>query len=69
MPKSSFVQFNLQSNGLALYTPQMQTIVNVNDTWTPYPGSVYRRFALGVYTLVAGDEWGNTAILNFVIKS
>lgn len=39
-------------------------------SWTdPSNDSTYHPFALGTYTLVAGDGWGNFAILHFAVRS
>ncbi len=41
--------------------------VDLNGLWTST--GVLRPFALGVYTLVAGDAWGNLKIVYFQVKT
>ncbi len=46
--------------------------VNVNGTWTGSTNggsSSYHEFSPGIYTVIAGDEWGNLIIVHFSITS
>jgi hypothetical protein len=54
-------------NGSAAYIP-METVIYVNGTWTPYPGTRYLEFQGGPYTIAAGDEWGDLVLLHFYVK-
>jgi hypothetical protein len=60
------------------FTTKINTEVTATGYWTggpsptltnftPGPG-VYTNFTPGVYTIVAGDEWGTLAVLHFVVS-
>jgi hypothetical protein len=46
------------------FNETVNAVVAVRDYWT---GSTARSFTSGVYTVVAGDEWGGVAILHFAV--
>ncbi|MDA4116345.1 MAG: hypothetical protein OK442_07305 [Thaumarchaeota archaeon] len=41
--------------------------VSANGYWTE-TGNTFTNFPAGVYTVVAGDEWGGVAIVHFTVK-
>jgi hypothetical protein len=53
-------------------TIPMESVVSVNGTWIKSSGSgfnsTYHPFAPGVYTVVAGDEWGDTVFVHFTVQ-
>lgn len=64
---------NCNTNCYSSYLTISDTI-NFNGTWTGGQppvgtGSVLMNLSLGTYTVVGGDEWGNIALLHFVVRS
>ncbi len=49
-------------------TMEMSSSLEVSGNWTGAPNAVFTAFTPGVYTLVGGDEWGNVAILHFIVN-
>jgi hypothetical protein len=53
------------SNGYS----KMQYELQLNGSWSGYPpGDVLNNFNSGVYTVVAGDEWGNLVVVHFTVS-
>ena len=51
------------SNGL-----KMQYEINVNGYWPNNASTTSTNFDPGVYTVVAGDEWGALVVLHFTVS-
>jgi hypothetical protein len=50
----------------ACFNETVSATVSVTGYWTGGP-STFTSFPSGVYTVVAGDEWGGLAILHFTV--
>jgi hypothetical protein len=53
-----------QPGGGACLNERINSSVSVAGYWS---GSVFKSFPIGIYTVVAGDEWGGLAILHFAV--
>jgi hypothetical protein len=49
-------------------TEQMNVQMHPTGYWTGNPNGILTGFAPGVYTVVAGDEWGALVILHFTVS-
>lgn len=49
-------------------TEQMNTQIHPTGYWTGSPNGTLTGFAPGVYTVVAGDEWGALVVLHFTVS-
>jgi hypothetical protein len=52
------------AGGGGCITETINSTVSFNGYWS---GSGFKSFSNGVYTVVAGDEWGGIAILHFTV--
>jgi hypothetical protein len=63
---------NITENGpgsVTFYLGQLIGVVDVNGIWsTSIFGTSFGSFSSGVYTVVAGDEWGDIVMSHFVIN-
>lgn len=53
-----------QSNANGCFSEAVAASISVGGYWT---GNSFTNFPSGVYTVVAGDEWGGLAILHFTV--
>ena len=66
-PQSDNASLGTTSTG-AISIP-MTDAVNTNGSWTGRTmGSTFHEFQPGVFTVVAGDEWGDVAIVHFTVS-
>jgi hypothetical protein len=49
-------------------TEQMNAQIHLTGYWTGSPNGILNGFAPGVYTVVAGDEWGALVVLHFTVS-
>jgi hypothetical protein len=62
-----------QVEGYSGYNYAMNATINASGYWTwdrainPSANPVFHPFEPGIYTVVAGDEWGNVVLLHFTV--
>jgi hypothetical protein len=49
-------------------TTEMSAEVTATGYWTGSPTAALINFTPGIYTVIAGDEWGTSAVLHFVVS-
>ena len=68
LPMSDTVKFTDPADPTHSSLQQMYAQAQPNGYWTgAYPDAVQHNFDPGVYTIVAGDEWGALVILHFTV--
>ena len=51
----------------ASFTSEMKYVTTLKGYWTDGTDSQFTYFSSGVYTVVAGDEWGTLVVLHFTV--
>jgi len=66
--QSDVATMSSESNPQLISTIPLYVPITLTNYWTgAYPAAVQHNFDPGVYTIVAGDEWGALVILHFTV--
>ncbi|HXY74604.1 MAG TPA: hypothetical protein VEH58_04705 [Dehalococcoidales bacterium] len=69
-------EFQPDSDTAAIYTGadsnpltlDMNTKVSTSGSWSGSPKTIFNNFSPGIYTAIAGDEWGNIVSIHFTVN-